>query len=256
MAELLHELDQFELAQVAYDSVPTASPLFPHAEVGRADALLAAGSEDRALGVLQELAETHSDAGHVHMALGDLLRRMKRYEEAVNAYTAAIELTPQPTRNNWPLFYMRGMSYERSGVWHLAEADFRRALELRPDQPSVLNYLGYSLVEMNLKLDEAKAMIVKAASERPNDGYIVDSLGWVLFKQDSFEQAVDELEKAVSLEPHDPVINDHLGDAYWAVGRKREARFQWKRALGMKPTDTDAIRIRQKLEFGLDLVSD
>ena len=142
--------------------------------------------------------------------------------------------------------------HERRGDWDQAEADFRNALKLNPDQPLVLNYLGYSLVEFGLKLPEAQAMIERAVASRPNDGYITDSLGWVLYRLGKFDEAVDPMERAVQLVSNDPIINDHLGDVYWMVGRKREAEFQWRRALSFKPEEKDAERIRLKLDLGLD----
>jgi Flp pilus assembly protein TadD len=150
--------------------------------------------------------------------------------------------------------YTRGIAQHKLSNWSAAEADFRSALALKPDQPQVLNYLGYSLVERNEKLGEALGMIETAAAARPDNGAIIDSLGWVMFQLGNYEDAVDHLELAASLEPVDPVINDHLGDGYWAVGRKTEARFQWQRALSLDPDQTEAARIRAKLERGLDLV--
>ena len=126
---------------------------------------------------------------------------------------------------HWRLFYVRGIAFERLGEWPKAEADFLRALELEPDQPLVLNYLGYTWVEQGRNLDEARTMIEKAVELRPDDGYIVDSLGWVAYRLGDFEEAVRQLELAVELVPGDPIINDHLGDAYWQVGRLNEARF-------------------------------
>ena len=182
------------------------------------------------------------------------MRRDEQYAEAAVAYDGALALIPDPESHHWPLFYQRGISYERSKQWDKAEADFRKALDLQPDQPLVLNYLGYSWVEMRKNLAEAQAMIEKAVEQRPEDGYIVDSLGWVLYRLGDFPGAVKHLERAVELRPVDPVINDHFGDALWQVGRRIEARFQWKRALSFEPEDKDAIRIRKKLAQGLDKV--
>ena len=139
-------------------------------------------------------------------------------------------------------------------VWPKADRDFREALRLNPDQPLVLNYLGYSLVEKKIQLDEALIMIEKAVELRPESGFIVDSLGWVLFRMGRYDEAVPHLERAAQLEPIDPIINDHLGDGYWSVGRKREAHFQWRRALSFDPEEAEADRIRRKLEVGLDQV--
>jgi Flp pilus assembly protein TadD len=140
------------------------------------------------------------------------------------------------------------------GDWPGAEADFRAALALRPGQAQVLNYYGYSLVERRERLDEALAMIEEAVRAEPQNGAIVDSLGWALFRLGRHEEAVVHMEQAAALEPSDPVVNDHLGDVFWAVGRKREAAFQWRRALSFGPDEAEAQRIRRKLEIGLDAV--
>ena len=163
-----------------------------------------------------------------------------------------------PSDGKWFTLYARGITNERLGDWPAAEADFRAALELNPDQPQVLNYLGYSLVEKRIKLDEALGMIERAVEARPDSGYIVDSLGWVLYRLGRFDEAVDPMERAAALMPVDPIVNDHLGDVYWKVGRKTEARFQWHRALSFIDEDSapeaDPDRIRQKLDVGLDAV--
>ena len=165
----------------------------------------------------------------------------------------------EPGERQWFVFFARGIAHERMDQWPQAEADFRRALELSPDQPQVLNYLGYSLVEKQVKLDEALGMIKRAVDSRPNSGYIVDSLGWVLYRLGRYEEAVEHMERAAELMPVDPVVNDHLGDVYWAVGRELEAQFQWHRALSFVDPDdpdgeADPERIRRKLEVGLDQV--
>ena len=190
----------------------------------------------------------------MHITLGDTLRGLERYEEATDAYNAAIALYDSPERAQWLVFFARGITYERTDRWKQAEADFRKALELNPGQAQVLNYLGYSFVEMGTNLDEALKMIQEAVAAEPNSGYIVDSLGWVQYRTGKFAEAVSNLERAAELEPVDAVVNDHLGDAYWAVGRRIEAEFQWKRALSFDPDEKDATRIRRKLEIGLDKV--
>ncbi len=167
--------------------------------------------------------------------LGNILRGREAFAEAVDAYDEALARSPELQPYHWRLLYARGIALERANRWPRAEKDFLKALEFEPDQPFVLNYLGYSWVEQGKNLDEAQAMIRKAVELRPNDGYIVDSLGWVYYQLGNYEEAVRELERAVELRPEDPVINDHLGDAYWKVGRQLEARFQWKRALGLEP---------------------
>ncbi|MEO1239893.1 MAG: tetratricopeptide repeat protein, partial [Pseudomonadota bacterium] len=155
---------------------------------------------------------------------------------------------------HWVVHFARGITHEREDRWEEAEADFRKALELNPGQPQVLNYLGYSFVEMNTNMEEALELIEQAVEGRPDSGFITDSLGWALYRLGRYDEAVVHMERAVELEPVDPIINDHLGDVYWAVGRHREAEFQWHRALSFEPEEEDAERIRRKLEVGLDVV--
>ncbi|RMD91794.1 MAG: tetratricopeptide repeat protein [Alphaproteobacteria bacterium] len=254
VAQILEDQDQHALAIALYDQVPPEHPMFVEAGIGRANALFASGDEEGAVAALRALAADHSGDEAVHAALGDTLRRLSRFAEAAEAYSAAIALIEAPQPSHWFLFYSRGICWERTGQWEKAEADFRKALELSPDQPLVLNYLGYSLVERRERLDEALEMIRKAVQKRPDDGYITDSLGWAYFRLGRYDEAVPVMEHAVELTPLDPIITDHLGDVYWAVGRKREARFQWWRALSLGPEEKDAARIRRKLELGLDAV--
>jgi tetratricopeptide (TPR) repeat protein len=258
-AELLESLGRYELATAAYKRVPRDHPSFLAAELGRADTLRRAEKTDAAIEVLEQLAETHPDQPTVHVSAGDLFRQLERFDEAVKAYDKAIALYEAREADQWFVHYARAISYERQGIWDKAEADFRRALELNPEQPQVLNYLGYSLVEKQSKLDEALDMIERAVEARPESGYIVDSLGWVLYRLGRYDEAIGHMERAAELMPVDPVVNDHLGDVLWAVGRETEARFQWKRALSFIDEDTplqdiDPDRIRRKLEVGLDQV--
>lgn len=183
--------------------------------------------------------------------LGNLLRNTENYGEAVKAYDKAVELAKAEGRDVWSVHYYRGIALERLKQWDKAETDFRKALALSPNEPSVLNYLGYSLIDMNMKLDEAIGMVKKAVELRPNDGYIVDSLGWAYFQLRNYEEAVTHLERAVDLKPGDAIISEHLGDAYWRVGRRLEARFQWQHAKDNRPVASDLARIEGKLRDGL-----
>ncbi len=254
IGEILVSEGRHAEAASAYATVPRRSPLFFSAEIGRADALMELGREDEAIVALRAVAEAESDSLRAWLALAGAQRRTERWEEAAAAYDRAIALLDPVEERHWSVFYERGIAHERAGDWEQAEADFLRALELRPEQPLVMNYLGYSWVELRRNLERAQAMIEKAVEQRPDDGYITDSLGWVLYRLDKFEEAVPHLERAVELKPTDPIINDHLGDALWMVGRKREARFQWRRALSFDPEPEDAERIRSKLDRGLDAV--
>ncbi|WP_417742992.1 tetratricopeptide repeat protein [Salipiger sp.] len=258
-ASLLEQLQQFDLAVAAYKQVPRDDSSYYAAELGRAEALRSSGKVDAAVEVLEQLAETHGSQATVQSALGDMMRQLERYDEAVDAYDAALATFEDENPSLWFLHYARGISNERLEKWDAAESDFRKALELNPGQPQVLNYLGYSLVEQHEKLDEALSMIEEAVAAQPQSGYIIDSLGWALYKLGRYEESVVHMERAAELMAVDPVVNDHLGDAYWAVGRKLEAEFQWKRALSFIGWDeasdeVDPERIRQKLKDGLDAV--
>ncbi len=253
-ASLLEGMEQYDLATAAYNRVPRDSAAFHAAELGRANALYEAGRQDAALEALEQLARSHADLPIVHIAQGDMLRRQERFAEAIKAYDRAVDLIETPSEAHWVVFYSRGIAHEREKHWEEAEADFIAALDLRPDQPLVLNYLGYSYVERNENLDTALTMIERAVEARPDDGHITDSLGWVLYRLGRYEEAVVHMERAAELLATDPVVNDHLGDVYWAVGRRLEAEFQWRRALSFKPEPEEEERIRRKLELGLDAV--
>ncbi|HQY43449.1 MAG TPA: tetratricopeptide repeat protein [Paracoccaceae bacterium] len=253
-AGTLERQGQHELAIEAYGLVAPESPDHLEAELGRADALISTDRMDAAIEVLQQLAKSLPERVQVWAALGDTLRRNERFEESIVAYDKALALVKEPQPQHWALYYARAICFERLKDWGRAEPDFLKALTLSPDQPQVLNYLGYSYLEMNQNLDEALSMIDRAAKAQPENGAISDSLGWAYYRLGRYPEAEAEMERAVRLEPVDPVVTDHLGDVYWAVGRKREAEFQWKRALSFKPEEEEANRIRRKLEVGLDAV--
>jgi len=253
-ASLLERMGQFDLAIAALGRVTRDDPAFYAAEVGRAEALRRAGRDDAALEVMSQLARSHGDIPEVHITLGDMYRSGERYDAAIDAYTSALGAYSGEEPGQWVVYFARGICHERLKQWDTAEADFRKALELEPDQPQVLNYLGYSYLEMNTNLDEALGMIETAVAKRPDDGYITDSLGWGLYMVGRYDEAVVQMERAVELMAVDPIVNDHLGDVYWAVGREREARFQWRRAMSFDPEPEEAERIRRKLEVGLDKV--
>ncbi|WP_209424404.1 tetratricopeptide repeat protein [Pararhodobacter sp. SW119] len=253
LGQLFVELEQPELAETAFGVLPPDSGFDMAATLGRAQVLDNLGQLDEAIEVLEDLVARYPDAAGAHQALADFLRRAERHEESLGAYTRAIELLEaQGIEAEWPLWFSRAVAHERSGQWAEAEADFRRALVDAPDQPLVLNYLGYSLVERRENLDEALEMIERAVAGDPDSGYIVDSLAWALFRLGRYEEALPHMERAVELMPSDPILNDHLGDVYWTLGRYREARFQWRRALSFGPhDDLDMDRVRRKIEVGL-----
>lgn len=254
-AEALARQGQYGLATEALAAVPADSPWVVTSEIRRAETQRLAGDPDAAIATLTALAEARPELLEAQAALADQLRMSERFAEAAAAYSRALALIPAPQPGHWGLYYSRAISYERIGDWTHAEADFRKALELAPGQPSVQNYLGYSLVEQRRNLDEALSLIEQAVAGKPDDGYITDSLGWVLYRLGRYGEALPHMLRAVELEPVDPVINDHLGDVLWKVGREREAEFQWRRALSFGPApDLDMDRVRRKLAEGLDAV--
>jgi tetratricopeptide (TPR) repeat protein len=209
------------------------------------------GDTDAAVSQLKTLADEQPDSLDALMSLGDVLRRHKRFEEAAVAYdqaiTRALALGETPA---WTLYYARGIALERSRQWPKAEADLQEALRLKPDQPDVLNYLGYTWVDQGVKLDQARQMIERAVALRPNDGAIVDSLGWVLYRLGDYPAAVKMLERAAELKAEDPTINEHLGDALWQVGRFDEASYQWQRALILDPEPEQIDGLKAKISTG------
>ena len=206
------------------------------------------GRADEAIREVERIGRDYPDSSVPDIQLGDYLRLKQRYTDSIAAYDRAIAHSGRPRPEDWGMYYSRGIAYERTGQWTRAEADFQRALELSPDQPSVLNYLGYAWADMGRNLDKAQDMLQRAAARRPNDGAIADSLGWVSFRRGKVAEAVKHIERAIGLEPQDPTITDHLGDVYWAVGRRIEAHYQWRRALTLKPAPEDAAKIQAKIK--------
>src|SRR5271166_5898096 len=249
-ADILDSQRHFENAQQMLVSVANDDPLIAVVRLQRAALTEQLGHTEEAMRELQQIAHDYPDSPIPAMREGDLLRGKQRFTEAVVAYDRAIGRIKTPGPADWLAFYQRGICYERSRQWGKAEADFKRALTLAPDQPFVLNYLGYSWADMGQNLPQARAMIDKAVQHRPNDGAIVDSLGWVMLRQGEVAAAVRTLERAVELDPEDASINGHLGDAYFAAGRKLEATYQWRRALTFNPEPDDAAKLEAKLQGG------
>jgi len=251
LGQLLDIAGQHQAANQIYDAIPANSAMKPMAVVRVAQNLDTTGDRAEAIRRLNNIVATRPDDLDAVSVLGDLLRYDEDYLAAAEAYTKALEITGGESPADWRFYYVRGIAYERAKEWPRAEADFLKALELNPDQPQVLNYLGYSWIDQDMHLVRALEMIEKAVAAQPQDGYIIDSLGWAFYKLDRMEEAVETLERAVMLLPNDPEINDHLGDAYWKVGRKLEARFQWNIARSVDETGNVAERVGPKLAEGL-----
>jgi tetratricopeptide (TPR) repeat protein len=251
LADLYESLKKPELAIKIYERVPPGSPLHRNAAIQMAANLDSLERADDAQKHLEALIKQNPDDLEAIMALGNVLRGHKKFAECANVYSKGIATISKPEKANWIVFYFRGICYERSKQWAKAETDLKKALELFPDQPHVLNYLGYSWIDQGVKLDEGMEMIKKAVQQRPDDGYIVDSLGWAYYRLGNYEEATKQLERAIELKPEDPTINDHLGDAYWRVGRVLEAKFQWAHARDLKPDAEELPNIEEKLKSGL-----
>lgn len=251
VAETLESLKHYDEAMALYRQVPTSSPFYWEAQLRIASDLNDLKRLDEALAHLRTMAKERPDGYEALYRLGNLLREHERYQEAIEAYDRAFERAKAAGQVNWALYYARGMALERVHQYDRAEADLLRALELRPEQPFILNYLAYMWIDQGVNLDKAREMIKRAVELRPDDGYIVDSLGWFYYRTGAFEEAVTQLERAVELRPVDPVINDHLGDAYWQIGRKIEAQAQWRRALTLDATPELVTSIKEKLDHGL-----
>jgi tetratricopeptide (TPR) repeat protein len=250
LADLYESLKKPDLAIKVYDRIPP-SPLRRNADIQVASDLDQLERTDEAKKRLEHLITEHPKDTEAIVAFGNILRGRKQFAECADVYGKAIANVPKPEKSNWVMFYFRGICYERSKQWPNAEVDLKKALELYPDQPLVLNYLGYSWVDQGVHMDEGMNMIRRAVEQRPDDGYIVDSLGWAYFRTGNYAEAVKNLERAVELKPEDPTINDHLGDAYWRVGRALEARFQWSHAKDLNPDKDDLPKIEEKLKSGL-----
>jgi tetratricopeptide (TPR) repeat protein len=251
VGEILDDRGRHEDALRIYRRIPDLSAYHTLAQLRAAASLQELGRAEESVAVLRELADRRRSDPTPWIRIGDQRRAAKQWVEAVDAYDQALQRIDAVSGGDWSLFYTRGIALERAKRWQLAEVDFLKALELAPDQPYVMNYLGYSWTEQGVKLKQAERMIAKAVELRPKDGYIIDSLGWILYRTGRFEEAVTRLEQAVQLRPNDPTINDHLGDAYWRVGRRIEASFQWRRALTMEPEADLVTSIQNKLKQGL-----
>ena len=251
VGETLDDRGRHSEALKIYASIGQDSIYHMMARLRTAAAYEAESDRESALSVLQELAKSYPENGTILIRLADTLRAGEHWEKAIKIYDEAFEKLGERAIQDWRLFYSRGIARERAKKWDLAELDFLNALKLAPEQPYVMNYLGYSWVEQGRNLKKAQTLIERAVKQRPDDGYIVDSLGWVLYRTGQYGEAVTHLERAVQLRPGDVVINDHLGDAYWQIGRLREAHYQWRRSLELNPNSQLAAQLKRKLREGM-----
>lgn len=251
LGDVLESLKREADAIAVYQTIAPDSPFRWSARLRVAASHDSLGQTDQAIGELTQMASERPEREDALIRLGDLYRGRERWKEAVTAYDNAIGRLPKIEKRHWALLFSRAIALERSSDWKRAESDLEHALRLEPDQPYVLNYLGYTWIEHGVNFDKAKVMIERAVDLRPQDGHIVDSLGWLYYRLGDFQKAARHLERAVELRPQDATINDHLGDAYWMVGRRDEARFQWKRSLSLEPEAELKASVETKLKDGL-----
>ncbi len=250
-AQIFESDEYYEGAARQLDKISAESPLYFPSNIQRAWLLNDMEEEEKALEAFLQLEKEYPNSRTVLNSIAEFYRTHERYAEAIPAYDKVVAVIEEETERDWVLYYTRGIVLDQEKRWPEAERDFKKALQLRPEQPMVLNYLAYSWVDQGKNYNEAKAMLERAVELRPNDGYIVDSLGWALFKMGQKEEAVGVLERAAQLQTQDWAINDHLGDVYWHVGRKNEARFQWRHALSLSPDEDKVDGIKAKIENGL-----
>ena len=251
LADLQSSTDKPHQALATLRLIGAADPLNPVAALRIGVIGSANGERAQSRSILERLVRQFPTRAEPSQALGDLLQDDGQYEAAINAYDRAIRIMSPLHGEDWPILFSRATAYDRNKQWKAAQTDLQHALQLSPNQPFLLNYLGYSWVERKQDLPDAKLMIQRALDSKPDDGSIRDSLGWALYRQNDVAGAVHELERAAEQIPEDPTVNIHLGFAYWAAGRKIEARDQWRWALILHPDKQDEARIHIALRESL-----
>jgi len=234
IGDILSAQSQKQAALAAYARVPQDDPGYETAVGQKGDLLVAQERFDEAEALFLQAVSYDPDNAYFHYALGDVFRSQERYARAIEEYNKAESLGTKDgvlIEKLWPLYYSRAIALDFSDDWPAAEADLMTAMDKFPDNPIILNYLGYAYADKNINLEKSKDMISRALMAAPTDAYIIDSMGWILYRMGEYDSAVTYLERAAMMRPYHMVINDHLGDAYWQVGRKIEAHYMWQRAL-------------------------
>jgi Flp pilus assembly protein TadD len=249
VGDILTNIGDEDGARVAYMTPKAGTPDYLTARSKLAWSYQDAGDKDKALAIAQDAHESAPADEEAATTLADLFRADERYDDSVKVLNPIIQR--QGARVDWRLLYMRAVDYQESDHWADAERDLSRALAANPDEPELLNFLGYAWIDRGENLPRALGMVKKAVSLQPQSGAMVDSLGWAYYRLGDYKKAVEQLESAVVLEAGDAEINDHLGDAYWQVGRHTEAQFQWRRVLTLEPTPKLKSSVEAKLKSGV-----
>ena len=252
-ADGLTRSGQYDAALAALNGIKPTDTLASLARARRAAILLETDRAPQSVTLLEAAAMAPGATLEDWSRLGEAYQRTDRFAEAARALDRALALATPETPDLWTHYFSRGAAHERAGQWPQAEADLRKALSLAPKEAAILNYLGYALLDRGERLPEAQSLIEAAVAQRPDDGHIVDSLGWVHFTAGRYAKAVELLERAVAGVPGDPTINEHLGDAYWKTGRRTEARYRWRASLDSEPDAAGKKRVTAKLDYGLDV---
>jgi len=250
VGDLLNQADDHRGAIDAFGHIAASSPQYATAQSKLAWTYQQSGDKPRALEIARQSLIAAPGDRDAQIALADLLRANERWDESVAVLDPLI--VHEADRPDWRVLYLRGIALERAGRWTEAERDLGAALKLNPDEPELLNFLGYSWIDRNERLPEALAMVQKAVDARPQSGAMLDSLGWAYYRLGNYKIAVEKLERAAEMEPGDPDVNAHLGDAYWRAGRRIEAQFQWRRVLSLEPDARQKAEAEAKLKNGLD----
>lgn len=257
MADIYEERLMYKDANKYYDSVSSKSEMFYPAQIKKANNLSEEKKYEDATRVLKKLLKDNPKNFQVLFNLADVLRISNNQIDAIKYYNEALDSIFYESEKYWPVYYALAVSYDKNHEWAKAEGSLEKALKLSNRHPQVLNYLGYSWLKYDMNTDKATSMILEAYEKEPNDGVIMDSLGWVYFRTGDYKNAIFYLEKASELNPQNAVISDHLGDAYWLDGRKNEAVFLWKRALKQKEDneELDTRSVKSKIQNGLQQTS-
>ena len=252
MADLLENNLRYEDAIAEYGKISSQSPIYFMAQLKIASIYMVERRNTLAVKKLEKMLEQYPNDYQILFNLGEINRIMNQQRTAIKYYLKALDIMPQTAKQDWTVYYALGMAYERNGQWNKAEEVLQKALKVSNRHPFVLNYLGYGWLQHNKNSNEALYMIFEAYRQNPEDGHIMDSLGWALYRMGKYDDAIKVLERAAEYLPGNAIVCDHLGDAYWQGGRKDEARFQWQHALTLKEDaeELDKDVIRQKIKNG------